>query len=208
MRRIFLFVALSIGALLVWQNWQVSFQIAFLFWRTPVYPLGLLILAGLGLGCLLGLIVTLLWSIGQSGGVKTDPSPRREPRRPPPPEPEPEIDDWFTEPTSSPRRESWSEARNVTPPEDQLPHPQETDFIAETLDTEIPDIKIPEPESIPTGPPPRPERNPRRPRPNVRQEVVDAEFRVLTPPYNAIQPTPAPSNEQDWGDWLEDEGQR
>lgn len=210
-RRILLFIALVGLALLLWQNWSVSFPIVFLLWRTPAYPLGLLILAGLGLGLCLGIVITFLWSIGLNGVVKTGEPPRRpRPQPPPAPEPEPEIEDWFTEPTTSPRRASWSEAWNVTPPEDQLPRPQESYPSPEAPEVKTPEVKtpevgIPESEPVPPDPNPRPARKPRRPRPNVRQDVVDAEFRVLTPPYNSPPAYEVARDDDDWGDWLEDE---
>lgn len=201
-RRTLLLVGLGALGVLIWQNWQVSFPIVFLFWRTPAYPLGLLILAGLCLGALLGIIVTLLWSMGQNVVVKPAEPPRRN-RPQPPPETEPDLEDWFDEPTTSPRRESWSEARNVTPQADQLPRPR--DVTSDPPEVAIPEVQVPEPETMTTEPAPRPERKPRRPRPTVRQEVVDAEFRVLTPPYNAPRPAENTPDNQDWGDWLEDE---
>ncbi|AFY62760.1 Protein of unknown function (DUF1049) [Synechococcus sp. PCC 6312] len=208
MRRIFLLVVLVGLALLIWQNWQVSFPIVFLFWRTPAYPFGLLILAGLGLGLLVGMVITLLWSIGQNRVVKTAEPPRRERTPPPPaPAPEPEIEDWFTEPTASSRRERWTEARNVTPLEDQLPRPQESYPTPESPPVKIPEVEVPESEAIPAEPSsPRPARKPRRPRPNVRPDVVDAEFRVLTPPYHSSGSDDGVRDHDDWGDWLEEEG--
>ncbi|MDS3859570.1 hypothetical protein RIF25_01990 [Thermosynechococcaceae cyanobacterium BACA0444] len=206
MRRILLLVVLVGLALLIWQNWQVSFPIVFLFWRTPAYPFGLLILAGLGLGLLVGMVITFLWSIGQNRVVKAAEPPRRpRPQPPPAPEPDPELEDWFTEPTASPRRASWSEARNVTPPEDQLPRPQESYPSPEAPEVKTPEVEVPESEPVPPEPSPRPARKPRRPRPNVRQDVVDAEFRVLTPPYHPSGSDDGVRDHDDWGDWLEEE---
>ncbi len=203
MRRIMLLLGLGVLGVLIWQNWSVSFAITFLFWRTPAYPLGLLILASLGLGSLLGIVLLILWSMGTQIVVKAPEPPRRERSRPqPPPEPEPEadIDDWFQAPTTTPGRESWSEARNVTPLDEQIPPPQDRYGTTEPIDVTTAAPRPVEPR--PPEPRAQPERKPRRPKP--RAEVVDAEFRVLTPPYTPPEPAPS-ENAPDWGDWLEED---
>lgn len=202
------------------QNLQPSLAITFLGQRSPALPLSLWIVAAVSLGCATG--VTILWLIGPDPGRGDRP---RKPSRKSSPDPPTEDstknrqdqgeDDFnFDDHNFDTNFDDNLNDRELDDPEEDAPEtiPQDKPLpnyrpgprpSAPYSYSYRPSRKV-TPRPVDDRPLASPPRSPAQPSAKSKNDVYDADYRILTPPYpkaDPTPPTPPRPPEDDWDDW-------
>lgn len=164
--------AIALLTTLVVQNWQPVVSLRFLGQQTPPLPLAAWIVVAALSGIVAG--QCLLWLTAEAPAPVARPTPRSQPRQAEPPEPDPSMRPPQDEPEiDTSDVEDW-----FSEPEPAPREPESQDRPRTTYSYQY-----------------RPSRKATAKAPPPPDQVVDAEYRILTPPPPKDAP---PEDEEDW----------
>lgn len=201
------------------QNWQPSLAITFLGRRSPTLPFSLWIVAAVLLGYVTG--ATILWLIGPDTGRSDRPRPRKPSAQKSPSGPEgsgtrdqeDQGEDAFNFDDNFDNQGMDDRDINDPPIDDPV---EDSEPIPADKPPQTPNYRPGPRPSAPYSYSYRPSRKvtprtvddrPLNPPPrsvakgSSKEDVYDAEYRILTPPYPEADSTPPPPPEDDWDDW-------